>query len=152
MANEYTTFFTAYRHQPGFNKPDSHDALQTDVLESYLSGAVDANVAAQQITAPALERKQPANRKIGNIFPLLFQCVEERIESHSVIISLLKAIFVLPKPESNIDIDWPSKSRMFLGNGMIDGGVCAFSLFYEKITLMNNRTVAIGAGQERWIP
>jgi len=113
MANAYTEFFSTYRAQPAFNTE-----LETVILESYLEGISTLKEAAEQITAPASDRRQPSNARVGKIWELFLSCGEEVPDAQTPVLELIQAIFSLPKPKGKDtwDVDW-SKEKQSEGLG-----------------------------------
>lgn len=129
MSDAYTMFFSSYRAQPGFNIEH-----ETRVLESYLEGTLTADEAAKQITAPASDRHQTPNNRVGKVWELLLACAEEVLAAQSQILDLFQAIFSLQKPEdkNSWDVDWSNeKQRKGLGWTLEGLHGCKFVLLTE---------------------
>lgn len=107
MATEYEEWFASWRRESWANE------AETSVLESYLDGSLTRSEAAENITAPAPDRRLPVDAKIGRVWGILFACATNCPEAHPTIIDLIREITSLPKPTDKKSVDWTDQQTPF---------------------------------------
>ena len=105
MADALSQFFSSYN--------DLNKEQEISVLKSFLEGDLAATEAAERITAPASDRRQPSSDRVGKIWELLLACAEEVPDAQNQILDLFKAIFLLPKPQGKKtwEVDWSNEAQ-----------------------------------------
>ncbi|KAL1954196.1 hypothetical protein VTO42DRAFT_1552 [Malbranchea cinnamomea] len=98
MASEHAEWFAVEREKGRF------ETSSLEALQSYLDGSITVHDTVQQLTADSIRR--PHDDHVGRVWRMFLDLAVDFQDTHESIISLLKHISELPKPEQKNKIDW----------------------------------------------